>query len=332
MAEETHEEREVTKKEIETNLADLEKKLVIGQPVNQEILDSFKVVKQKTLYNCDKREKAEALSLIDPLTEIPNIRYFETALNAEFSRAVRGEILSKPYNFTVLFIDINKFKEVNSVYGNWASGGNFFLKLLANLMHKEIKRKDDTVARIGGDEFAGILPDTNIEKALEHIAIPLRDRFYEESSYSLSIMRTLEGKADRAIRDISLAIGLASYTKDSNPTLLINTANSVMYKAKEIYHDNLVAELKQKTDDMGNDWKKGNIIASKGKHNLIYLGKDELNNIIMYNGEDYFTRLEKGNKFGNEIYSDDRIVIVQDENTVIALSKMRERLGIPKSL
>jgi len=95
------------------------------------------------------------LSLTDALTEMPNRRYFNERLQLEWYRAVRE---GTPLGF--LLLDIDNFKRINDNYGHIQ--GDVVLKAIAYAMTEELKRFTDLVARWGGEEFAVILPDTDI--------------------------------------------------------------------------------------------------------------------------------------------------------------------------
>jgi diguanylate cyclase (GGDEF)-like protein len=95
------------------------------------------------------------MTLLDPLTELYNRRAFELALAGQ-----------KPdlESLTLILLDIDHFKRVNDVYGHEA--GDVALKRCANIL-TTVFRKKDVVARIGGEEFAVILPDTTLNEAYD---------------------------------------------------------------------------------------------------------------------------------------------------------------------
>jgi diguanylate cyclase (GGDEF)-like protein len=95
----------------------------------------------------------------DDLTGLANRRRFERQLAREVARTERYG-----HPFCLLFVDIDKFKEVNDAHGHDA--GDEALRLVANAIQSGT-RGIDTGARIGGDEFAVILPETNLARGLE---------------------------------------------------------------------------------------------------------------------------------------------------------------------
>jgi diguanylate cyclase (GGDEF)-like protein len=104
-------------------------------------------------------DSCEEAAFTDHLTGLANRRRFERQLEREVARAARYD-----HAFCVLLIDIDNFKEVNDTYGHDA--GDEALRRVGNAVQAGT-RGIDTGARIGGDEFAVILPETDLEHGLE---------------------------------------------------------------------------------------------------------------------------------------------------------------------
>ena len=106
----------------------------------------------------DQAESLERLACIDGLTGLNNRRHFLTLAQTEWSRFRRyGRPLS------LLMIDIDLFKAVNDTYGHDA--GDEVLKAVAEIMQKR-KRAPDIAGRLGGEEFAILLPEALLESAV----------------------------------------------------------------------------------------------------------------------------------------------------------------------
>lgn len=101
----------------------------------------------------------EKMGMQDGLTEIANRRYFDIQLSREWNRAIREKI---PISF--LAMDIDEFKKYNDTYGHLQ--GDTMLKAVAKTIERAAKRSSDFTARIGGEEFGLLLPNTAKEGAV----------------------------------------------------------------------------------------------------------------------------------------------------------------------
>lgn len=139
------------------------------------LLERLAVKVSLCLSNVTAHERLKFLAYHDPLTGLLNRRVMENVLEREFSRAKRYfSVLS------VVFIDLDNFKEVNDRYGH--DVGDELLKHVTGIM-SAMTRRSDVVARFAGDEFVFILPETHLMRAesfMERVVkrvqdIPLRD-------------------------------------------------------------------------------------------------------------------------------------------------------------
>jgi len=112
-------------------------------------------------------QRAEAVSVTDDLTELYNSRYLHQVLRRESKRASRS---GRP--LSLLFIDLDGFKQVNDTHGHLA-GSKALVE--ASVIIRGSARETDIAARYGGDEFSVVLPDTGQEGALS-VAERIRDR------------------------------------------------------------------------------------------------------------------------------------------------------------
>lgn len=108
---------------------------------------------EKALIQANK--KLAGLATTDPVTNLVNRRIILSRIEQEKNRMERG---SKP--FTLIMVDVDNFKQINDEYGH--SGGDYVLVNLAEAISVTL-RKQDEVARWGGDEFLIMLPETDVE-------------------------------------------------------------------------------------------------------------------------------------------------------------------------
>lgn len=160
------------------------------------------------------------LAEVDSLTELPNRRKFDKALEREFRRARR----TRPV-VSLLMIDIDYFKGFNDMYGHIA--GDECLKAVAEALQRVVRRERDLVTRYGGEEFAAILGDTE-----EAEAIAIAQRMAEEVRH-LAISHT-----GSPFGQVTICIGLTTFCLErkpwsSAPQQLIRDSDAALYAAKE---------------------------------------------------------------------------------------------------
>ena len=148
---------------------------------------------------------------IDALTGARNRKGFQEALGNEIARHER-----KGITFCLAYIDCDNFKQVNDSYGH--AEGDRLLKAVADVA-VETLRRSDTVGRIGGDEFAVILPETGRTEALFVV---------DKLQHKLRAVTRL-----RQWR-VSFSIGVAVFDKTPGAaTAAMEFADRLMYTAKE---------------------------------------------------------------------------------------------------
>jgi diguanylate cyclase (GGDEF)-like protein len=113
-------------------------------------------------------EQLSMMAMTDPLTGLPNRRAFTDALVRDLARTER-----QGGACTLVLVDADHFKKVNDTYGH--QGGDTVLRALADVL-RESTRTSDVAARVGGEEFALILPSTDSDNALV-VAERVRMRF-----------------------------------------------------------------------------------------------------------------------------------------------------------
>lgn len=160
----------------------------------------------------------QRMSLEDPLTGISNRRRFSVALEQSWRRSAR-----KKQRVSLLMIDVDFFKGVNDLHGH--TYGDECLVTLAKIMRLHARRPDDVVARLGGEEFVLLLPDTGSTGA-EAVAERLQ-----------SAIRSLGVTNDASPFDkkLTVSIGIGTVTQVQagvDPTVLVDCADQALYDAK----------------------------------------------------------------------------------------------------
>lgn len=124
---------------------------------DQLVMNTLADLLATALHNSFVFQKLQQQSITDGLTSIKTRRYFWEALSAEWNRASRS---GRP--FSVVLIDLDKFKEVNDTYGHME--GDLVLARVGRLLEQKC-RQSNVVARYGGDEFVILMPETGVEQA-----------------------------------------------------------------------------------------------------------------------------------------------------------------------
>jgi diguanylate cyclase (GGDEF)-like protein len=149
-----------------------------------------------------------AQATTDPLTGVGNRRSFHTSLEAELKRAERSST-----QLTLVLIDLDGFKEINDTHGH--PFGDGVLQTIAENVRASL-RSSDVLARIGGDEFAVLLPDTPRESA--HALV---QRARTDATASVGGVR------------LTWSAGVASFPADARDAVtLVECADAALYCAK----------------------------------------------------------------------------------------------------
>jgi diguanylate cyclase (GGDEF)-like protein/PAS domain S-box-containing protein len=159
-------------------------------------------------------EKLTQMATFDNLTGLPN----RALLNDRFDMAV-ANARRNSRDMAFMILDLDRFKNINDSYGHTV--GDMLLVAVAGRL-TALLRKGDTVARIGGDEFAVLLPETTKTESAVQIAQKIIDAFHQPFS--------LDGRQ----LSITTSIGIAKFPADGEELeTLARNADTAMYQAKE---------------------------------------------------------------------------------------------------
>jgi diguanylate cyclase (GGDEF)-like protein len=195
-------------------LEETRKKLaVLNEQLEKMVGERTRELQEEIAKRRIAQEKLRQLAITDGLTGVFNYRYFMELGRREFERVKRyGRRLS------LIIADIDHFKKTNDTYGHAVGDGA--LRVVAQICQRTV-RNVDILARIGGEEFAVLLPETALEKAWL-VAERLR------LSVSRAVMRT---KAGELRLTASLGVGAVEQeTKDFED--LLRSVDSALYAAK----------------------------------------------------------------------------------------------------
>lgn len=161
-------------------------------------------------------KSARGEALIDPLTGVLNRRGFENV-----AKQICDDKAALDKGVCLLMVDIDHFKMVNDTYGHLF--GDKIIRIIAETLKSKI-RGQDSVARLGGEEFAVLLTETNIAGArtvAEHV----------RQSIERGKVRRLD--TQEQISGITISIGIAAYAIGKNFVELLDQADKALYLSKQ---------------------------------------------------------------------------------------------------
>jgi len=165
----------------------------------------------------EKLRKAEKMAVVDALTGLHNRRGFEEELEQQCAQALRSSL-----PLSVAVFDLDHFKSVNDTYGH--DVGDVVLKKLAEILHCKAPRtlrQSDYSARVGGEEFAIILPGTHKAGAMLLI----------ERLRSIVEMELRIALPDKEVQ-VTASFGVAEMGMHEKPGQLLKRADNALYSAK----------------------------------------------------------------------------------------------------
>lgn len=189
--------------------------------VGKDITDRKKI--QVALEEANRQLKYWAN--VDGLTQVGNRRSFDERLHQEWSRATRER---QP--LSLILCDVDHFKNYNDFYGH--QRGDDCLIRVAQAIRQALKRPADFVARYGGEEFVAVLPNTDLDGAIE-VAKQIRDRVR---------MLQIPHAKSQVSPSVTVSLGVASQVPSYHlipASLLVDAADRALYQAKQSGRDRL---------------------------------------------------------------------------------------------
>jgi len=197
----------------------------LGRPVSlktvlMDVLSSAGLIRVPVVLEYEEFKKLQVNAVTDPLTGLYNRRLFAESFEKELNRARRYGL---PLGIVIL--DLHRFKEVNDKYGH--PRGDDVLRAAATTLQKAL-RTSDSAFRIGGDEFALLLPQTDAAQAL-------------------ALSRRIETVFAEILKPLQLAFpvqmdhGVATFPQDGDQSdQLIHVADERLYRLKHVNHKRAV--------------------------------------------------------------------------------------------
>lgn len=171
------------------------------------------------LQNVFQKRLLDALVHIDALTTIANRRQFDEVLEREWKNS-----LEHNRSLSLVILDVDYFKNYNDCYGHQA--GDTVLKKIALSLKQSLEQTQGFVARIGGEEFAMVLPNIQLEPAIEIV---------ENAIHQVNDLQiTHQGSGCASVITLSAGIhSIIAQNTNNNPRSALELADRALFKAKE---------------------------------------------------------------------------------------------------
>ena len=172
----------------------------------------------KAIENARQFEELHELAVRDPLTGLHNRRYFHETLGHEVKRAHRYD-----RRLALIFFDLDDFKAINEQIGHL--GGDSVLAEMAQRL-RLVVRGADIPCRVGGDEFAVILPESSVEDA---------ELFFRR------LQLAIQGQPLGRVPNLQISAGMAELGRDDDATSLFRRVDQALYRAKRAGKGRVIA-------------------------------------------------------------------------------------------
>jgi diguanylate cyclase (GGDEF)-like protein len=183
----------------------------IEEPKDEDLaaLEELALTAGRALENARQFRELHELAVRDPLSGLHNRRYFHETLAHEVKRAHRYD-----RRLALIFFDLDNFKSINEEIGHL--GGDAVLAEVADRL-RSVVRGADIPCRVGGDEFAVILPESSLEDV---------ERFFRR------LQLAIQGQPIGRVPNVGISAGMAELGRDDDATSLFRRVDQALYRAK----------------------------------------------------------------------------------------------------
>jgi diguanylate cyclase (GGDEF)-like protein len=192
----------------------------VDEPSEEQVaaIEELAAMAGRALENARRFHELFELSVRDPLTGLHNRDYFHETLAQEVKRAHRYD-----RRLALIFFDIDDFKAINEEIGHL--GGDAVLAEVAQRL-RSVVRGADLPCRVGGDEFAVVLPESSIDEAR---------RLFER------LQLAVQGQPVGPVPALRVSAGIAELGRDDDSTSLFSRVDQALYRAKRSGKGTVVA-------------------------------------------------------------------------------------------
>ncbi len=187
-------------------------------------LEELALTAGRAIENARRFRELHELAVRDPLSGLHNRRYFHETLAHEVKRAHRYD-----RRLALIFFDLDNFKAINEEIGHL--GGDAVLAEVAERL-RSVVRGADIPCRVGGDEFAVILPESSLEDV---------ERFFRR------LQLAVQGQPIGRVPSLAISAGMAELGRDDDATSLFRRVDQALYRAKRAGKGRVMAA----DDDLG---------------------------------------------------------------------------------
>jgi diguanylate cyclase (GGDEF)-like protein len=193
---------------------------LVEEPNEEQIaaLEDLAAVAGRAIENVRRYNELRELSVRDPLSGLYNRRYFHETLAHEVSRAHRHD---RPV--ALIFFDLDDFKAINEQIGHL--GGDAVLTAIGERLSAAV-RASDIACRVGGDEFAVILPESSLADA-EHLF--------------LRVQLAIQAQPISRVENLRVSAGMAELRRSDDATSLFRRVDEALQRAKRAGKGQVVA-------------------------------------------------------------------------------------------